>query len=365
MRAKNREADGAQLIAYIVAVVIGAFLVVFAAIPAFVTWVMWKSKWSVNFGRGTKVAVTTAAWVAAVVAVVVAFSSLGSTEPGGTPTRTPASPAAASNAPPAAPAVHRRHHRFRQAHRAHRALRARRAHHVAKRIRRSHGLSYSTASNVVVQSQPPAGSCHAIGSGAYERPAPSCTPGALNPAVTQATIYRTICASGWTETVRPPESISEQEKLASMAAYGDTGSPGAYEYDHFVPLELGGATNDPRNLWPEPGGIPNPKDALENKLKDEICAGQISLAQAQHEIVRNWTSLAAPAPTQAPPPPPPSSSPAPASPPASAVPSPHPTVVHPGAFCAPVGARGVTDRGTPMTCKSTATDPRNRWRSSG
>jgi hypothetical protein len=36
--------------------------------------------------------------------------------------------------------------------------------------------------------------------------------------------------------------------------------------------------------------------------------------------------------------------------------------VHPGAFCAPRGARGVTSKGTPMVCKPSATDPRNRWR---
>jgi len=39
-------------------------------------------------------------------------------------------------------------------------------------------------------------------------------------------------------------------------------------------------------------------------------------------------------------------------------------VVHPGAFCAPAGATGVTDRGTPMVCTTTSTDSRNRWRSS-
>ena len=77
-----------------------------------------------------------------------------------------------------------------------------------------------------------------------------------------------------------------------MAAYGDTGSLADYEYDHFVPLELGGATNDPRNLWPEPGASPNPKDAVEDELRQEVCDGQMSLAQAQHEIVTNWVRLA-------------------------------------------------------------------------
>jgi hypothetical protein len=163
------------------------------------------------------------------------------------------------------------------------------------------GLVYSNASNDVVQSQPAPGSCRAIGSGLYSRPDPSCTPGALNPAVTQATIYNTICVAGWTDTVRPPESVTEQEKAASASAYGDTGSMGDYEYDHFVPLELGGATNDDGNLWPEPGASPNPKDAVEDTLREKVCAGQLSLAQAQREIVSEWTALAARAPASSPP----------------------------------------------------------------
>jgi hypothetical protein len=97
---------------------------------------------------------------------------------------------------------------------------------------------------------------------------------------------------GWTETVRPPEAVTEPEKEASMAAYADTGSMASYEYDHFLPLELGGATNDPRNLWPPPGASPNAKDAVEDRLRAEVCNGTVSLARAQREIVRNWTVLA-------------------------------------------------------------------------
>jgi hypothetical protein len=110
--------------------------------------------------------------------------------------------------------------------------------------------------------------------------------------VTQASIGRTICKRGWTSTVRPPERITEKEKLASMAAYGDRQSAANYEYDHFVPLELGGATNDRRNLWPEPGEAPNPKDSVESSLRRQVCAGQLTLATAQREIVANWVALA-------------------------------------------------------------------------
>jgi hypothetical protein len=37
-------------------------------------------------------------------------------------------------------------------------------------------------------------------------------------------------------------------------------------------------------------------------------------------------------------------------------------VVHPGAFCSPQGAVGVTSSGTAMVCTTTATDSRARWR---
>jgi hypothetical protein len=126
----------------------------------------------------------------------------------------------------------------------------------------------------------------------YSLPDPGCTPGALNPRVTQQTIGTTICVSGYTSTVRPSEGITEPEKRASMLAYGDPGDPSAYEYDHLVSLELGGAVNDARNLWPEPGASPNPKDTVENQLHARVCSGQMMLAAAQHIIATNWVGFA-------------------------------------------------------------------------
>jgi hypothetical protein len=108
--------------------------------------------------------------------------------------------------------------------------------------------------------------------------------------VTQRTIGSTICRSGYTETVRPSESITEREKESSLAAYGESRPLHAYEYDHLVALELGGAPNDPRNLWPEPGASPNPKDTLEGRLRRRVCAGEMSLAAAQRAIARDWVT---------------------------------------------------------------------------
>ncbi|MBV9002860.1 MAG: hypothetical protein JO304_27645 [Solirubrobacterales bacterium] len=155
------------------------------------------------------------------------------------------------------------------------------------------GLAYSTASADGVQPQPAPGSCHATGRAPYALPDRHCTPGALNPAVTQATINHTICVPGYTETIRPSESITEPEKFASMAAYGVDGrSPHDFEYDHLVPLDLGGAVNDPRNLWPEPSASPNPKDSVEDQLHSLVCDGQMSLARAQHIVATEWVSYA-------------------------------------------------------------------------
>jgi hypothetical protein len=151
-------------------------------------------------------------------------------------------------------------------------------------------LVTSTASSTVVQRQPRPGSCHARGTGLFSLPDPSCTPGAIDPAVTQADIAATICHTGYTETVRPPESVTEAEKRASLHAYGDRRPLHYYEYDHLVPLELGGARNDVRNLWPEPGTSPNPKDELEYRLRTRVCDGEMKLAAAQLAIAHNWVA---------------------------------------------------------------------------
>jgi hypothetical protein len=132
------------------------------------------------------------------------------------------------------------------------------------------------------------GSCHTRHRG--ELPDPSCTPGSVDPAVTQADIGSTICRSGYTETVRPPESQTEQFKWnVAEPAYGQSGVSG--ELDHLVPLELGGS-NDATNLWVEAGPLPNYKDAVENALNREVCDGTLSLRAAQREIARNWLTVA-------------------------------------------------------------------------
>lgn len=120
-------------------------------------------------------------------------------------------------------------------------------------------------------------------------PDPQCTPGSIDPAVTQADIHQTICASGYTATVRPPESQTEKFKYdIAYPAYGDPGSRRT-ELDHLVSLELGGS-NDATNLWPESPPTPNPKDTVEGVLRRAVCSGRVSLAAAQQAIARDWTT---------------------------------------------------------------------------
>jgi hypothetical protein len=73
-------------------------------------------------------------------------------------------------------------------------------------------------------------------------PDPTCSPGAVDPRVTQATIATTICARGYRTSVRPPESVTEPIKHEQMAAYGLRGQRlSDRELDHLISLELGAA----------------------------------------------------------------------------------------------------------------------------
>jgi len=101
---------------------------------------------------------------------------------------------------------------------------------------------------------------------------------------------------GYTTTVRPPESNTGPAKHESLADYG-MAYRSTIEYDHLVPLELGG-TNSVSNLWPEPNtatarGVNNPKDRVENSLRDAVCGGRVSLSAAQQAIAHDWTTATA------------------------------------------------------------------------
>jgi hypothetical protein len=133
-------------------------------------------------------------------------------------------------------------------------------------------------------------SCHIANGGL---PDAKCTPGAINPSVTQNNIKNTICVSGYTKAIRPPVSYTTPLKIKLMKSYGFTDSRSNYELDHLIPLEVGGHPTDVKNLFPEPGyGQYNfhIKDRFENYLHRAVCNGSISLTEAQKQIASDWIS---------------------------------------------------------------------------
>ena len=125
-------------------------------------------------------------------------------------------------------------------------------------------------------------------------PDPTRTPGVANPDVTQDNIHETICVSGWTDTVRPPSSYTTNLKKAQIKEYRYRDkTPGSYEEDHLISLQLGGHPTDPQNLWPERYDQrcgARIKDVVETRLKRLVCDGKLPLADARKAIAKNWVA---------------------------------------------------------------------------
>jgi hypothetical protein len=119
----------------------------------------------------------------------------------------------------------------------------------------------------------------------------NCTPGAIDSRVTQDNINTTICVSGYTATVRPSSSWTNPLKLQSIIDYGyaDT-NMSDYEFDHMIPLEIGGCPACDNNLWAEPISVARQKDVVENYLHHQVCVGNMLLVDAQR-LIYDWVSI--------------------------------------------------------------------------
>ena len=119
---------------------------------------------------------------------------------------------------------------------------------------------------------------------AYVYPNPTLTPGAI-----LTTDASTICAPGYASDVRDVSTATKEQVYAEYGVSYPQAS-GAYEVDHFIPLEIGGS-NDHTNLWLEPA-LPTPgfhqKDQFENFEHGQVCNGTISVAEAQSRMVSDW-----------------------------------------------------------------------------
>jgi hypothetical protein len=101
-----------------------------------------------------------------------------------------------------------------------------------------------------------------------------------------------LCAPDF--TTRKFRHTTAAMKRTAYDEYHRVKEPGVCcEVDHLIPLELGGA-DDVRNLWAEPY-TPTPgaheKDKVENFLREQVCAANISLPDAQREITTDWFAV--------------------------------------------------------------------------
>jgi len=122
------------------------------------------------------------------------------------------------------------------------------------------------------------------------------TPGATNPDVSQFNIKKTICKSGWTQTIRPPSSYTTGLKRQQIVEYGYRNKKlASYEEDHLISLQLGGNPQDPQNLWPQAYAGKcgaRVKDVIETALKRLVCSPKppLTLVEAQQMISQNWVA---------------------------------------------------------------------------
>jgi hypothetical protein len=111
---------------------------------------------------------------------------------------------------------------------------------------------------------------------------------ALTPGATLLVNRPAVCASENVKNKTVPASL--QRKV--FEEYGIAGAdPRAYEVDYLVTPALGGA-EDIHNLWPHSYSATvwnaRVKDALEDRLRDLVCEGDVDLTEAQKEIASNW-----------------------------------------------------------------------------
>jgi hypothetical protein len=121
----------------------------------------------------------------------------------------------------------------------------------------------------------------------------------LTPGVTTDAVTQQLCSSKF--HTRDVRLVTTAMKRQVFTGYGIKCSPvmtakaagvkacSAFEVDHLISLELGGA-NDVKNLWPQPIAEARHKDVLENWLHAQVCSGDIALKDAQHRIATNWVA---------------------------------------------------------------------------
>jgi hypothetical protein len=111
----------------------------------------------------------------------------------------------------------------------------------------------------------------------------------LTPGATRSVAMSEVCSMPHEEVVRevPPsmrEEVLKKYKIMNAKA-------GEYEIDYLIAPGLGGA-EDIHNLWPQPytpqTWNASVKDALEERLHQLVCSGDLDLSTAQRDIATDW-----------------------------------------------------------------------------
>lgn len=131
--------------------------------------------------------------------------------------------------------------------------------------------------------------------GTAGEPASSVLPNlSLTPGATRGLSLEQICNTKWGKDVRHVDTALKKKVFTEYGfPKGNKDSRCPCEVDHLVSRELGGA-DTLQNLWVQSYSGPwnaHQKDRVENRLHKEVCAGHMSLQDAQQGIVRDWTAL--------------------------------------------------------------------------
>jgi hypothetical protein len=110
----------------------------------------------------------------------------------------------------------------------------------------------------------------------------------LTPGVAALESREQICGEDRPKNKAVPASLQRKVFEEYGIARAD---PGAYEVDYLITPALGGS-DDLRNLWPQPYSATiwnaRVKDALEDRLHDMVCRGEVDLGTAQRDIAQDW-----------------------------------------------------------------------------
>ncbi len=113
----------------------------------------------------------------------------------------------------------------------------------------------------------------------------------LTPGATLQVTRAEVCRAAGPEETHPIPASLRQKVLQEYQTPESHASE--YEVDFLITPGLGGA-DDIKNLWPEPYSSTvwnaHVKDALEDRLHDMVCSGQLDLATAQRDIATDWIS---------------------------------------------------------------------------